>query len=283
MKDFLRQVLWLSVCIVPVPAGAFAVHTPDAMLVGMLSFSVLATVVPFLYFSFQRRGFGVELGKQRCAVHLVLALAFLLLYWTGVWFMLGQEEMLWTMAGPIVGTGAAVISMVLFLMVLLCAVYEGTALYQAMKAKHPVAAPWLALVFLTGVIPGTLLCVMLFLSFTGLDHGMMFVFYVSTGLTWILFLKIALAMMGIPLYLYFVETGSRWKRSLQVIFTAFFWLICLYIPLIISLRLPIFGAWRIYADPSYLAICPFLSDFWLMAAAYFGGKKVTEWIFARGN
>lgn len=283
MKDFLRQVLWLAVCIVPVPAGAFAVHTPEAMLVGALSFSALAVLVPFLYFSFQRSGFGIALGKTRCAVHLVLSLALLILYWTAMWLMLGKEEMLWTAAGPIVGTGAAVISMVLFLVVLLGAVREAAVLYQSVKARHPVWAPWLALVFLTGVIPGMLLCVMLFLALTGLDHGMMFVFYVSTGLSWILFLKIALAMMGIPLYLYFVETGSRWKRSLQVIFTAFFWLICLYIPLIISLRIPTFGPWRMYADPSYFSIFPLVSDGWIMAIAYFGGKKVTEWIFARGN
>lgn len=283
MKEFMRQALWLAVPIVPIPAGAFAVHTPEAILMGALCFSVLVLLIPFFYFLIQKNGFGREFGAARAGIHLVMGLAFLLLLWGFLWFSVGAEERFWTAAGPVVGTVAAAAVLLVFHGLLLAADYGAAVLYHRLCEKSRAIAAWLALVFLTGLVPGVAIGGMLFLALTGLDQGMMFVFYVSTGLSWILFLKIGLAMMVIPLYLFATESGSQWKRSLQVIFTAFFWFICLYIPLVISLRLPVYGAWRTYADPSYLSIVPFLSDLWLMGIAYVGGKKVTEWIFARGE
>lgn len=283
MKEFMRQALWLAVPIVPIPAGAFAVHSPEAILIGALCFSVLVLLVPFFYFLIQKNGFGTEFGAARAGIHLVMGLSLLLLLWGFLWFSVGAEERFWTAAGPVAGTAAAAVVLLVFHSLLLAADYGAAGLYRRLSAQNRKLRAWLALVFLTGLVPGVAIGGMLFLALTGLDQGMMFVFYVSTGLSWILFLKIALAMMAIPLYLFSTESGSPWKRSLQVIFTAFFWFICLYIPLVISLRLPVYGAWRAYADPSYLSIVPFLSDLWLMGIAYFGGKTVTEWIFARGE
>ncbi len=283
MKDFMRQILWLSIPIVPIPAGAFAVHTPQAILIGCLCYSALLLIIPFFYFLIQKHGYGAELGTRRAGIHLVMGMALLLLFWGFLWFSVGAEETFWTTAGTVIGTAAAACVMLVFNGLVLAADYGAARLYGRILEKSRRLASWLGLSFLTGLIPGVAIAGMLFLSFTGLDQGMMFVFYVSTGLSWILFLKIALAMISIPLYVFATESGSQWKRSLQVIFTAFFWLICLYIPLIISLRLPVYGAWRAYADPSYLSIVPFLSDLWLMGVAYVAGKKVTEWIFARGE
>ena len=72
---FLRQALWLSACIVPIPAGAFAMQTANMLLVSLLLFTALGTLVPFLYFGAQRTGYGAAYGKLRCAAHLECALS----------------------------------------------------------------------------------------------------------------------------------------------------------------------------------------------------------------
>lgn len=286
MKDFFRQALWLSVLVIPIPAGAFAVHTPDSLAVSFLSFTLLSVLVPFFYFQTQKTGYGAEEGTRRSAVHLANAPALLSLFWVCVWFSLRAEEALWKeIAGTALGmaafvAGVAVVFLACFA-VILRADYALLHFYDKLSAKGETTKRILALSFFIGWIPGWLLGSLLFFSVTGLDRGLIFFFYMTTGMTWILYLKILLAMMGITFYLYFSETGSRGRRMLRVIFTALFWLMLLYLPLVTSLRLPSLGAWRAYADPSYLSICPFLSDLWLAAAAYLLGKRVVGWIYGK--
>lgn len=283
MREFLLQVLWLAVLVVPIPAGAFAVHTPDAMLVAFLSYTALATLVPFFYFQVQKSGYGIGEGKRRSAVHLVNALGLLGCFWMAVWFGIAGEERLWQLLGAAAGTALAAAVLVLLLALLLWSDIALLRLYDRISGRREWTARWLGLSFFIGWIPGWLLAALFFFSFTGLDGGMVFFFYMTTGMTWILYMKLFLAMMGICFYLYFGETGSRWRRALQVVFTAIFWLMLVYIPLLASLYLPSAGAWRAYADPSYLSICPFLSDLWLTGAAYAAGRKLTAWIYAAGE
>lgn len=280
VKDFWRQALWLSVCIVPIPAGAFAVHTPDALLVCVLSYTLLALLIPFFYFSVQRAGYGSVWGKKRCAVHLPVSSSLSVLFWMVLWFGIGKEEAFWKAAGPVLGTAAFAALLVLLLAGMLRLDGAFLSLYERLKRRSRSLAEWLALAFFTGFLPSAAAAALLFFALARLDGGMVLVFYLSTGLTWILWAKIILAMMGISFYLYFSQEGPRLNRMIQVVFTAFFWLIFLYIPIVTSLRLDAVGAWRVYADPAYLSIAPWVSDLWLTGAAYWAGKKVTAWIAA---
>ncbi len=283
IQKFWRHVLWLSVIIVPIPAGAFAVHTPDSLLACFLSYTLLALLVPFFYFSFQRSGYGAEWGSLRRGPHLVLTLSVLTVFWMALWFFIGREEALWKSIGMIPGTALFAVVLIAVNGVILRLDTAALVLYEKIRAAHGEAARWLALCFFTGFLPGTAVLMLLFFSLTRLDGGMVFVLYLSEGLTWILWLKIILAMMGIVFYLYFTLPGTRLTRMIQVVFTAFFWLICLYLPLVISLRIAGMSAWRVYADPAYLAIAPYLSDLWMTGIAYWAGRKVTAWICAAAD
>ena len=65
----------------------------------------------------------------------------------------------------------------------------------------------------------------------------------------------------------------------QVVFTALFYLMLIYIPIIISLRLPMAGEWRAYADPAYISLFPVLSDLWSVGLSMIIGGYVAKWIF----
>ena len=53
----------------------------------------------------------------------------------------------------------------------------------------------------------------------------------------------------------------------------------IYIPIIISLRLPMAGKWRAYADPAYISLFPVLSDLWSVGLSIIIGGYVVKWIF----
>ena len=53
----------------------------------------------------------------------------------------------------------------------------------------------------------------------------------------------------------------------------------IYIPIIISLRLPMAGEWRAYADPAYISLFPVLSDLWSVGLSMIIGGYVAKWIF----
>lgn len=281
IHDFLRQALWMAVFVIPIPAGAFAVHSAASLLTGFASFALLAALVPVFYFTVQKAGFGAACGGRRGAVHLPVSLSASALFLLFSWFWLTEEEALWKSAGMIPVTALAVCVMAAVVVLMLALDYAFLRVYDCIRGEKKRA--WLALSFLLGLIPGTLLLSLLALSLSGIDRGAVFFLFITTGLTWVLFLKIILAMTGISLYLYFSVKGTRTRRMLQVFFTAVLWLILLYIPIVISLRLPAFGAWRTYFDPAYLSIAPFLSDLWLAGLAYLAGRKITDWIYSAAD
>ena len=87
-------------------------------------------------------------------------------------------------------------------------------------------------------------------------------------------------MITIAVYVFLALTGTKGYRAIRVIFTALFWLTFMFIPMVVSIRIPWEGGWRTYFDPSYLAMFPFLSDLWVNALSLWGSKKVTNWIFS---
>ena len=54
----------------------------------------------------------------------------------------------------------------------------------------------------------------------------------------------------------------------------------MFIPFVISIRMPWEGNWRAYLDPAYFSMFPFISDMWVLAIALWSGQKITQWIFS---
>ena len=59
-KKFIHQLLWLLAGILPWGFGGFLVHTAQSMAVGTLAYWGMGLLVPFLFFLFQRKGYGSE-------------------------------------------------------------------------------------------------------------------------------------------------------------------------------------------------------------------------------
>ena len=94
------------------------------------------------------------------------------------------------------------------------------------------------------------------------------------------FLKIFLAMASFAvLSVFLLCQGQKEDGQHQVVFTALFYLMLIYIPIIISLRLPMAGKWRAYADPAYISLFPVLSDLWSVGLSIIIGGYVVKWIF----
>ena len=58
--------------------GRYSVHSPAAVGAAWLSWGVLAGIVPFLFFVFQKQGYGIEYGGKRSAVHLIWWICFMI-------------------------------------------------------------------------------------------------------------------------------------------------------------------------------------------------------------
>ncbi len=278
--DFLKQALWLSVCIVPVPAGAFAVQTADALIWGLLIFTALSTLVPFFYFSMKKSGYNAEWGKRRCAVHLECALSVCGVLWLSLWALAAGGVSFSTGLGPVWSAFIGMVGLLLVTFLIFLMDYGVLALYRRLSCRGEAVTQWLTLSFLIGWIPGTLLTAYFLFALANVGSTVLFVIFMSGGMTWILFLKIVLGIMSIVFYLYFSLEEPRMRRIIQIIFTAFLWFFLLYVPLVISVQLPGFESWRTWADPAYLSVIPFVSELWSVGLACFAGRKITEWIYA---
>ena len=137
--------------------------------------------------------------------------------------------------------------------------------YISLRRKNENIAHWLACCYFIGLVPASVIVSVLFIYFF---QGMRLdpyteLFFVSTILKKTFFLKIFLAMASFAVYLYF----------------ALSYLMLIYIPIIISLRLPMAGEWRAYADPAYISLFPVLSDLWSVGLSTIIGGYVAKWIF----
>ena len=295
-KTIFRRFLWLAAFIVPIPAGAYAVHTPDSILVAAAVFFLLSLVLPCIWPPILG-----EKGKIMAAAHPVCAVC--LNFWLdlSVFLWLLSEEKL--SAGTnvvaqgifgLLGFSAALLAM--FLLDAGCA-----ALYRRLKAAWPKQVEWLVFAFYSGGIPGTILATIAALSFLGADHGYAAVFFLVSGMVIMLYVKVVLAMLAVALYLFLGTTGNKWKRLTRAAFTGFFWLALVYGTLSLAVALEEGAGWLAWFDgsyfsafpyladladvtlpllsPSYWVIFPYLSDLWLAFVSCWLGTRVAEWIW----
>lgn len=272
-KADLRRFLWTAVLVVPIPVGAYAVHTVDSILISAAAYFLLALFVPC--FALAKRG-GED--TVRAAAHPVTATCLIFPFYLAVFTILVRERI--TDAPNMFLHGAwALVSMTVVLAVIMLADELCLRLHRKMSETMPAKKEWLTFSFYTGLIPAVMLISLAILAFSGLDRGYASFFFLASGMVLVLYLKIALAMAAVAFYLYLGSRGNKWVRLTRAALTGFFWLVLVWIPMLISYSMETYGAWRLYLDPSYLVIFPILSDLWLSAAALWLGKKVTNWIF----
>lgn len=278
-KKFIHQLLWLLAGILPWGFGGFLVHTAQSMAVGTLAYWGMGLLVPFLFFLFQKKGYGSEWGALRAAVHLPLWISFIILQMVIFWSYLPMADKAFK-ESPILISIAFFAVLTLFAGAAIVLDYVLSALYEKVATKGEYRKSLLGAVYFSGLIPGFAI-----LSFLGLYYanGMRLdpftaIFFLMEVFGFVFCGKILLGMMTCGIYLFRALSGTKGRRITACAFSGIFWLMLLYIPMVISLHLRQ-ASWQVYMDPAYLPMIPFLSDLWLMGIAIWGGKKVTEWIF----
>ena len=94
-----------------------------------------------------------------------------------------------------------------------------------------------------------------------------------------LYLKVILAMIAIPLYLYSASDGPKMKRAILSVSTGLFWLIITYAPIMISMVLPDSSSWRSWGDPAYLSMLPVISDILAIGISLFAARRIVRWVY----
>lgn len=283
LTAFFRQALWLSVCIVPIPAGAFGVQTAGALMVGLAAFTVLGTLVPFFYFAVSRSGYGARWGKKRCAAHLESALSVCAILWLAFWLLPLAGVSLSTGMGIVASSVVGAVGLFAVMLLILAMDYAALMMYDRLERRSEAVRQWMALTFLIGWIPGTFAMAILLFALANVGNTLFFLVFMSGGMTWLLFFKIVLGLACFVFYLYFSLEGPRMQRMIQIVFTAVLWFFLIYTPLVISVQLPGAESWRVWADPAYLSVLPLLSELWSVGLACAGGRKITAWIYAAAD
>ena len=292
-KTILRRFLWLTALIVPIPAGAYAVHSPDSILIAAAVFFLLSLVLPCVWPLLPG-----EKGKIMAAAHPVCAVCLNVWLDLSVFLLFLSHEKL--EAGThIVAQGIlGLLGFTAALAGMFLADAGCSFLYRRIKTAWPRQVEWLVFAFYSGMIPGTILTTIAALSFAGADQGYAAVFFLISGMVIMLYCKIVLAMLAVALHLFLGTSGNKWKRLTRAAFTGFFWLALVYASLSLSVALeenPGWIAWRgssyfstvpYLADaafslltPSYWIIFPYLSDLWLAFVSLYLGTLVTKWIW----
>lgn len=279
-RKFLIQLLWLMVFIVPWGIGGFAIHRAAALSIGMLLYWGTGLLVPVFFFLFQRKGYGEEWGAYRAAVHVPLWLSVICIEMTAFWNYLPTADQAFK-DHPIPVAVLLFAVMAVFVAVTIGLDYLLLPLYQKLKEKGGLWASWLGSVFFCGVLPGTAITAFMGLYTVGGMRLDPFTagFFLMEIFSFVFYGKVLLAMMTFGTFLFFSLEGTKGRRMTQVVFTAIFWIMLVYIPFVISLHLPGTGTWRAYMDPSYLSVFPILSDLWMCGLAILAGEKITAWIF----
>lgn len=282
-KKFIHQLLWLLAGILPWGFGGFLVHTAQSMAVGTLAYWGMGLLVPFLFFLFQKKGYGSEWGALRAAAHLPLWISFIILQMVIFWSYLPMADKAFKESPIPISISIAFFAVLTFFAVSAIVLdYVLPALYEKLAEKGGRWKVWLGAAYFSGLIPGFAI-----LSFLGLYYanGMRLdpftaSFFLLEVFSFVFYGKIILGMMTFGIYLFLALSGTKGRRITACAFSGIFWLMLLYIPMVISLHLPQAG-WQSYMDPSYLPMLPFVSDLWLAGIAIWGGEKVTEWIFEK--
>lgn len=283
-KGYWQELLWIMALVLPWGIGGYVVHTAASISTGIMIYWGMGLLVPALVFGIRKSGYGSEWGLKRSAAHLPLWISTALIQMCVFWNYMPRINQAYK-AQPVVVD-------ICFFLVTAFSMWLVNFLdnhlpgwYVAIAQKGERWRLWAGSIYFTGLIPAASICSFLLLYYVGGMHldPMTSVFFVMEMMTFTFYGKILLAMMTFSFYLYFALEGTRGQRLTRCAFSAIFWFILAYIPVVISLRLPGNGSWRAIFDPSYLSMFPILSDMWLNGLALFFGEKITKWIFKQGE
>lgn len=274
-----KRFLWLLALSIPPGIAGFILNTLYSFLWGIIGFVLCGLAGPFIYYLIKREDLGGSEGPYHGAAHLAAWSALSVFLLMAVWYFLDVFQEIWEKGMVFAALSIPVMATAVFISMLLDDIVARA--YVSLRRKNKNIAHWLACCYFIGLLPAAVIVAVLFIYFrqgTQLDPYTA-LFFVSAVLEKSFLLKIFLAMVSFAIYLYFALDGTKGKRVTQVIFTALIYLMLIYIPIIVSLRLPIEGEWRAYADPAYISLFPVLSDLWSVGLAMSIGGHVAKWIF----
>ena len=218
-KKFIHQLLWLLAGILPWGFGGFLVHTAQSMAVGTLAYWGMGLLVPFLFFLFQRKGYGSEWGALRAAVHLPLWISFIILQMVIFWSYLPMADKAFK-ESPIPISIAFFVVLTLFTVAAIVLDYVLPSLYEKLSEKGACRKVWLGAAYFSGLIPGFAI-----LSFLGLYYanGMRLdpftaSFFLLEVFSFVFYGKIILGMMTFGIYLFLALSGTKGRRHHGVCF-----------------------------------------------------------------
>jgi hypothetical protein len=278
-KEWLIQILWLSVPVIPWMTAGWLVHSYSAIAAGVGLYWLAGLLAPLIYFLVQRKGPGAEYGGTRALVHFFLWPAFAVLE-AGIWMnVLLPMDHLWKVSPAGTAAGIFFLTWALLLLAVACD-YGAVILYDRLRARK-LLVQWLGCAFLIGIVPGALVAAI----YAGAHlNGLMLdpfslMMLVGEIVSVAFYLKIVLAMIVFGTFLFLTAGGTKAKRAVQVIFTAVFWLFLYFAPSILASRAAMAQGGNAGAYASLLTMLPLLSDLWMAGLSVWGGCQVTKWIF----
>lgn len=278
-KEWLMQLLWLSVPVIPWMTAGWIVHSYSAIAAGVGLYWLTGFLVPLIYFLVQRKGPGTEYGGARSLVHFFLWPAFTALE-AGIWMNVLLPMDHWWKVSP-AGTAAGIFFLTWALLLLAVAGDYGAVILYDRLRKRRLVSQWLGSAFLIGIVPGALVAAI----YAGAHlNGLMLdpfslMMLVGEIVSIAFYLKIVLAMVVFGTFLFLTAEGSKAKRAVQTVFTAVFWLFLYFAPSILASRAAVVQGGSIGAYASLLTMLPLLSDLWLAGLSVWGGDRVSKWIF----
>lgn len=279
-KEWIKPFLWYGALTLPWALGGYTVHSAASISTGLLLYWVMGLLAPLFYYFLQKKGFGAELGTGRAAVHIPLWMSMVVVQMVLFWAKMPEMDWLW---GKYPIGAVAVLFVALWVSLGIVSFFDWKMVewYEKLKKKGKFLSLWLSSSFLIGWIPGVTILSFLWLYYSDnmrLD-GFISIMFLFQVLAYVFFGKIVIAMAVFGIFVYFALEGEKKKRIVNVIFAGVFWLMLLYIPVVISIRLTEMAPWRFYLDPAYFSAFPFLSDLWLTGLSLLGARKLTDWIF----
>lgn len=58
--DILRRTFFICIFVIPVPLGAYTIHTGSSAMTALITYGLLSLCIPFFYLSSAKSGFGPE-------------------------------------------------------------------------------------------------------------------------------------------------------------------------------------------------------------------------------
>lgn len=92
--DVLRQSLFMSLFIIPVPVGAYTIHNGSSAAVAAVSYAVLSVLIPLAYVGTKEATFGMDARRIRRGAYMAAwLLVSAVLVWAGMYMDVWWKEM----------------------------------------------------------------------------------------------------------------------------------------------------------------------------------------------